>query len=370
MINILYLILFAGMLIAGLMTGQIWCIAVCIVMAAAVAVSALLTKLAARNAEFIITVPGVVSKNQRFKVEINLRSNNFLPLGMVSCTLLCRNRLTGETHSYKINNSDARFTLSSKYCGCLDISLENIRFHEWFNIISFTDGRKVKGRVLVMPDMFELDPVAPPATPTLKDTEEYSQDKKGQDRTETFQIRDYVPGDALSQIHWKLSSKAGHPVVRDASLPVDHSLAIFWDRRAYGEDPPAADAIMEAITSTATAYTEAGYAYTLLWNEDTIHTFEVSNPEQLPEAISSLLKAAPPEKNMSGAEIYLKSRSEPQSGRVLYFTRLIPETVSAIREMTDILIFLCEGTNPVDTSMADVVFTPANMKEVFQGLLI
>ena len=73
---------------------------------------------------------------------------------------------------------------------------------------------------------------------------------------------------------------------------------------------------------------------------------------------------------MSGAEIYLKSRSEPESGRVLYFTRLIPETVNMIRDMTDILIFLCQGARQVDTSMADVVFTPANMKEVFQGLII
>ncbi|MFR6376131.1 MAG: DUF58 domain-containing protein [Oscillospiraceae bacterium] len=45
-----------------------------------------------------------------------------------------------------------------------------------------------------------------------------------------FQIRDYVPGDSQRQIHWKLSHKYGKLIVKDPSLPITRSAAVFWER--------------------------------------------------------------------------------------------------------------------------------------------
>ena len=79
-------------------------------------------------------------------------------------------------------------------------------------------------------------------------------DVRGSDPTETFQIREYVPGDSLRQIHWKLSAKAGRYMVRDAAKPVDHRLTIYVERRTA--PPRLADGLMEAAVSLCQAYVD------------------------------------------------------------------------------------------------------------------
>ncbi|MFR7744089.1 MAG: DUF58 domain-containing protein [Acutalibacteraceae bacterium] len=54
-----------------------------------------------------------------------------------------------------------------------------------------------------------------------------------------FQIRDYVPGDSQRQIHWKLSHKYDKLIVKDPSLPITRSAAVFWERTEETPLPPA-----------------------------------------------------------------------------------------------------------------------------------
>ena len=75
--------------------------------------------------------------------------------------------------------------------------------------------------------------------------------KKGSDYSETFQLREYVPGDSIKQIHWKLSEKLDKLVVREASLPVQKSTLVFWDKYAEnGFSPEEADAMAEVATES------------------------------------------------------------------------------------------------------------------------
>ena len=69
----------------------------------------------------------------------------------------------------------------------------------------------------------------------LDDCTEYAPDQKGADRTETMQIRDYVPGDPLQQIHWKLSTKLDRLIVRDPAQPVPYfSIALIAPSFNFG----------------------------------------------------------------------------------------------------------------------------------------
>lgn len=40
------------------------------------------------------------------------------------------------------------------------------------------------------------------------------QNRKGNDPSEIFDIKDYTPGDDLRFVHWKLSGKADHLIMR------------------------------------------------------------------------------------------------------------------------------------------------------------
>ena len=74
-----------------------------------------------------------------------------------------------------------------------------------------------------------------PNPDSQEDSDSYSQERPGADLTETFQIREYVPGDSMRQIHWKLSGKFDRLIVRDPALPITRNVLVFWERTGSPE---------------------------------------------------------------------------------------------------------------------------------------
>ena len=55
------------------------------------------------------------------------------------------------------------------------------------------------------------------------------QNRKGNDPSEMFELRDYVAGDDIRSIHWKLTSKTDELILRQASDPSRHTLLLLPD---------------------------------------------------------------------------------------------------------------------------------------------
>ncbi len=55
------------------------------------------------------------------------------------------------------------------------------------------------------------------------------QNRKGNDPSETFDIKDYTPGDDLRFVHWKLSGKADHLIMRQPSEPTHYHAIILME---------------------------------------------------------------------------------------------------------------------------------------------
>ncbi len=96
---------------------------------------------------------------------------------------------------------------------------------------------------------------------------------------ETFQVREYAPGDSPRQIHWKLSSKLDRMIVRVAGLPLERSVLLLWERRGT----PAAqesDAMAEVMAVVCQELLRQGVGCRAAWNgggELTVQ--EVREPE-------------------------------------------------------------------------------------------
>lgn len=72
------------------------------------------------------------------------------------------------------------------------------------------------------------------------------QNRKGNDSSEMYDIREYTPGDDIRAIHWKLSSKTDELILRQASNPAHYDVALLPD---FGLD--VSDQNSEAIVSEA-----------------------------------------------------------------------------------------------------------------------
>ena len=212
-----------------------------------------------------------------------------------------------------------------------------------------------------MPDTFPVETETVSTRSNQDDCIEYAPDKKGADRTETLQIRDYVPGDPLQQIHWKLSSKLDRLIVRDPAQPVDRELMVFLEQSDESREPAQADALMEAVVSVCQALNEAGQPFRLAWNEDVIVSYDISNKEQLPEAVSAILKAHRITTGVSGSSLYQKTKGNADVGAVLYFCSVVSDNPFPGARTK---VFLCgEGGGENVTT-----FSPENMSDVLRNL--
>lgn len=323
------------------------------VMASAPALSWLLLTLHRKKLSLTLEAPGIGEKGKPFSLTLCLKRDTCLPIARAEVLLELTNTATGEQTRQKLPLAGkTRFPICSDYCGCLSCRVVRLRCFEPFGLLPLPPVAGPTWRVVIMPRTFPVEVGQTPSARHDTDSQEYAPEQRGFDRTETWQIREYVPGDTLQQIHWKLSSKHSRLMVREGSLPVDRSLTVFLDLADGSRTPAAADALLEAVCSLSQALTEAGLPFRLAWNGETLCDAQVPTAEQLPEALCRLLKARPDPAAVPGSTIW----QQGAAGRVLYFCSALPPQPWPGSGLS---FFLCgEAEEPSVTA-----FTPENVSQ-------
>lgn len=131
----------------------------------------------------------------------------------------------------KIHEKENLFEVpvSTNRCGEVSVSCDSVKVYDLFKLF----GIPVKGfrevRTVIYPHKVKLKvEVTRNFTGAPKD-EGIVQNRKGNDPSEMFDIREYVPGDDVRSIHWKLSSKTDTLVLRESSDPSHYSVVILPD---------------------------------------------------------------------------------------------------------------------------------------------
>ena len=300
-----------------------------------------------------IKLPASVKKSAA--AEGTLVINNASPFTFIKvlCCVSAKNNMTGEREEKFIpvfcsakSEAAANFTCSFKNCGYTEVKAEKIYLTDFFGFIPF----KVKGfasseaKCTVLPDTFDMTLVFDNMPIAIDDSESYSPDKKGNDCSETFQLREYIPGDSIKQIHWKLSEKLDKVIVREASLPVQKSTLVFWDKYSEnGLSPCESDSMAEVTASICRALTKAGTPFSLGWNENkNCFTENISSTEELIRAIPRILKGSS-ENDISGAKRYFESFGSANFSKIIYISKSIPDGYDDFSAKSNITPILCSS---------------------------
>ncbi len=95
---------------------------------------------------------------------------------------------------------------------------------------------------------------------------------RGQDKTEVFDLREYVGGDSLHSVHWKLSARMGDLMVREPSRPTDYEIALILGARACdpddGEQTRLVNAMLSLTASLSLAFVRQGLAHCVVHDEN------------------------------------------------------------------------------------------------------
>lgn len=199
------------------------------------------------------------------------------PVLSAAGTVFGENRLTGEEAQTDVYFSP-RFSGESRktvkfetaHCGTLRLRAE-IRVQDLFGLWRSAPLPCGEEFVTLQPELFLPAVILAENSAVSADSEQYSQTRPGSDPSETFAIREYIPGDPIRQIHWKLSQKTDTLMMRELGLPViSQTLLVFRNLRMQGEavSPETADTMARAFLSVSHALVSDGTAHTAAFAEN------------------------------------------------------------------------------------------------------
>lgn len=325
----------------------------------------------------VLRAPANAGKNEPFRVVLQIENPSRLPILAAGCGLEVKNLLTGasecvvrRTAILPRGRSEVALELSSDCCGRIRTELKSLRLYDCFWLIPVRCGAGAHASVTVQPDTFPMEVRVLANVNSPEESEVYSQEKPGNDLTETFQIRDYREGDSIRQIHWKLSTKYDRLISRDPSLPVTRSVMVFWDRHAAQVSRTRQDAQAEVLVSLCRALLAAGVQFTLAWNEGGRCILQrAAELDDLIALLPRLLSSTARTDGPDGAELYCRTETGSAFAHVVYIAEAAP---AALGQMTDgaVTALICGDGGAAAECAACRRFLPENCAETLAELEI
>lgn len=127
------------------------------------------------------------------------------------------------------------------YPGIIRLEAESVRIKDIMGFHFFKKHMGVSGELIVMPrNIGDINYDAVNLDQGMLESEEST--KRGNDFSDVQEIREYIPGDKLMSIHWKLSAKRDILMVKDRVSMSDRQLVILPE--LCGSDRIALDMIL------------------------------------------------------------------------------------------------------------------------------
>ena len=215
------------------------------------------------------------AKNTSFPVQLCITNKSIFPVGKAEVHIEYYNIFNNQINEFEMlvpiqarNTHRVTFQLSSKYCGILKIRSAYINLYDPLRIFRFRTGKNITAEIAIMPEIHEINGSISYTDRESEESSIFSENTAGDDPSEVFDLRDYVTGDKLNRIHWKLSSKKDDLIVKDYSMPVDVPCMIFLNLKCYEDSEytlPVFDTLIETLISVSQFLIENERIHTLVY---------------------------------------------------------------------------------------------------------
>ncbi|MBE6859996.1 MAG: DUF58 domain-containing protein [Ruminococcus sp.] len=241
-----------------------------------------------------------VPKNEPFNVKLVIKNDSIFSCAKAEAVVRYTNLFNGETNEITIhfpihsrNTENIIFQLKSKFCGVVDVKTGYIRIYDPLKIFNFRIAKNIGERIVVMPVSHEISGYITYGENENDEGNIYSQYKSGDDPSEVFDLREYVGGDKINRIHWKLSCKKNEFIVKELSLPIDVSSVLFLDLHFSEKSEytlPFFDTMLESLLSISEFLLTNEKPHTLIVYNSMINDFEHVTITSFDELVAVLNK--------------------------------------------------------------------------------
>lgn len=180
--------------------------------------------------------------------------------------------------------------LVSHHLGRLEVQITEFTVYDWFHLCRVESDSVRSAGVIVgggMQEPFEEDLISCvegfPQENELK--------KRGTDINPDYEVREYIPGDDLKSIHWKLTAKQGRTMVRERLAAGRDKINVLLPLTG---DEKENDGLMESLQGLGLLLLDKGFPIRLCWlgTGNGLLCHYLAEPGELENALEEILSAS------------------------------------------------------------------------------
>ena len=307
----------------------------------------------------------IFKKGEKAEVLITVQNQIIFPISQADIYICYYHGLTNKKHKDKVyasmlgkSQQELSVELSSEHCGMIIFYLNYIRIYDFIKLFSTRIKLNQRIELMVEPNVLELLTQEVPQNPYVYvDQDLNMQNKKGDDPSEIFAIREYQEGDKLHRIHWKLSYKQQMLMVKEYVNPLCSSVALLLELNYTSKEEQlhCMDSLLEFLVSIANWYVEQKAPLVVFWynlEQEQLCQMRITSKESIYELLSILFTVKlyeAPEKVISQF-IHMKPLNE--FTHILYLSYLI--NIEEVKQLgihfSQSYVYLVQLLNIVDAS--------------------
>lgn len=299
--------------------------------------------------------PGA-ERGQECILYINMKNASRFASGAVRIELVWNNIWLGEVYkdevlcpSHHIIQERQEVHFKSRYCGKLVCSAVGITIYDLFGITGCRLRNEQNKICMIFPGQRRIQTDESTRMSGWKEPETYSVYQRGDDRSEWYAVHEYIPGDSVKSIHWKLSAKLQDELlVREYKQLLDQDVLVLVDFFREYQGAKISNACLDGalMVAAAIAYSlEEQLKFHLGWY-DTVtkrcRMKKIIKNEDILEALQEMLSLPVAEKGPFAAWHYLYELEKKPFKKVYYVacesTEEILEPLHAMQETKTILV--------------------------------
>lgn len=268
--RILYALLLLALLLLNLYLNNVYSLLLLLTAVVVPLLSVLFSLLSKDAVSVTLTAPDLTEEHQTAEFVATLENKSVFPAAAVRGRLSVQNGLTGSSVQKNLRASVAgkatrpiHFQVEDAEVGKLFATVTDFRTQDLFGLMSWPVEHVAAAELLVPPPDVPAEVRMLEALETTGESVRYSENERGTDVSELFDIRDYEPGDDIRAIHWKLSAKQDAPILREFSQPLNYSVILLVELAAASAD--ALQACVTYASALSKGLLEAGVLHTIVW---------------------------------------------------------------------------------------------------------
>lgn len=313
-------------------------------------------------------------KGEEIVGTLQLENSGYLPLPLVSGCLRYENLLTGEKGRIRFRTGlgargkeELTWKVTSRYCGKMRMALESLNSGGLLNLFGWRETREEECFCTILPNRFPIEASLTESFVLNQESVRYSGTRRGEDPAEIYGLREYLPGDSLKHIHWKLTGKMGEWYIKELGMPIENSILLLYESPSDQDSPEVTDARMETLLSLSQALLSQDYAHQIGWyskKDRGLRFCQVNTEDELAELTGGILELGLAGEKVSALECYLEASSRHPFSHVVYLTSQVQgEAVGLLRMQCTVQVLQCAGAKEGLDQSAGVCFSPDKKEE-------